>query len=302
MKFTRLGAFTLGVVITAVSVGAVSFVNAAGDATLKACADKKSGAMRYIAKGKCKKTETSLSWNQMGPQGLAGSSGAAGTKGDTGTPGRNGANGSNATLAITEQSVCDGSDAGVVADEVCKIGMTGPGGGQIFYVDYHNVYPTYDYLELAPTDAATGVVWATTVQTCGVTSSSNCQLNSLYNGANIALRETQFGLFGGKKATELIIAKHASVPKSNYAAGVSDDYVSNGLEDWWLPSLGEWETAIENLGFNGLVSNDVNLYWTSSEPRVNAASAFVFTMAWNMEGGSTDKNDLFPRVRAVRGF
>ena len=72
MKFTRLGAFTLGIVITAASVGAVSFVNAAGNATLKACADKKTGVMRYIAKGKCKKTETALSWNQMGIQGTAG--------------------------------------------------------------------------------------------------------------------------------------------------------------------------------------------------------------------------------------
>jgi hypothetical protein len=50
MKFNRLGAFTLGVVITAVSVGAVSFVNAAGDKTLKACANKKTGVMRYISK------------------------------------------------------------------------------------------------------------------------------------------------------------------------------------------------------------------------------------------------------------
>ena len=78
MKFTRLGAFTLGVVITAASVGAVSFVNAAGDANIKACADKKTGVMRYIAKGKCKKTETSLSWGQMGPQGLPGATGATG--------------------------------------------------------------------------------------------------------------------------------------------------------------------------------------------------------------------------------
>ena len=79
MKFNRLGAFTLGVVITAVSVGAVSFVNAAGNGTLKACANKTSGAMRYISKGSCKKTETSLSWNQMGPQGLPGSAGTAGS-------------------------------------------------------------------------------------------------------------------------------------------------------------------------------------------------------------------------------
>lgn len=81
MKFNRLSAFTLGVIITAASVGAVTYVNAAGDATLKACANKTSGAMRYISKGSCKKTEKSLSWNQMGPQGLAGTAGAAGTNG-----------------------------------------------------------------------------------------------------------------------------------------------------------------------------------------------------------------------------
>lgn len=98
MKFTRLGAFTLGVVITAVSVGAVSFVNAAGDKQLKACANKTTGVMRYIPRGSCKKTETSLSWNQMGLQGLPGAAGtngtdgAAGTKGDTGAVGTNGQN------------------------------------------------------------------------------------------------------------------------------------------------------------------------------------------------------------------
>jgi hypothetical protein len=72
MKFNRLSAFTLGVIITATSVGAVTYVNAAGDATLKACANKTTGAMRYISKGSCKKTEKLLSWNQMGPQGANG--------------------------------------------------------------------------------------------------------------------------------------------------------------------------------------------------------------------------------------
>jgi hypothetical protein len=92
MQFNRLSAFTLGVIITAASVGAVSFANAAGDATLKACANKTTGAMRYISKGSCKKTEKLLSWSQMGPQGLPGSDG---TKGDTGTAGTNGSNGQN---------------------------------------------------------------------------------------------------------------------------------------------------------------------------------------------------------------
>jgi hypothetical protein len=93
MKFNRLGAFTLGVVITAVSVGAVSFVNAAGNGTLKACANKTTGLMRYISKGSCKKTETTLSWNQMGPTGLSGSAGTNGTAGANGTNGSAGAKG-----------------------------------------------------------------------------------------------------------------------------------------------------------------------------------------------------------------
>ena len=72
MAFNRFGTFTLGVIIAAVSVGAVSFANAAGDAKIKACANKKTGVMRYIAKGPCKKTEKSLSWGQMGPSGANG--------------------------------------------------------------------------------------------------------------------------------------------------------------------------------------------------------------------------------------
>jgi hypothetical protein len=94
MQFNRLSAFTLGVIITAASVGAVSYANATGNKTLKACANKSTGAMRYISKGSCKKTETSLSWSQMGIQGLPG---VAGAKGDTGAAGTNGTNGSNGT-------------------------------------------------------------------------------------------------------------------------------------------------------------------------------------------------------------
>ena len=94
MQFNRLSAFTLGVIITAASVGAVTYANAAGNGTLKACANKTTGVMRYISKGSCRKTETSLSWSQMGPQGLPG---AAGAKGDTGAAGANGSNGTNGT-------------------------------------------------------------------------------------------------------------------------------------------------------------------------------------------------------------
>ena len=74
MKFS-FKSFAIGFACAALSLGAVTYVNAASNATLKACANKKTGAMRYISKGSCKKTEKALSWNQMGPQGVAGTNG-----------------------------------------------------------------------------------------------------------------------------------------------------------------------------------------------------------------------------------
>ncbi len=91
----RFAAFTLGVIVTAVSIGAVNFASAAGDVTIKTCANKKTGVMRYISKGSCKKTEKTLSWNQMGPQGQAGATGAAGVDGGRGATGSAGVNGQN---------------------------------------------------------------------------------------------------------------------------------------------------------------------------------------------------------------
>ena len=87
--------FAIGFCCATLSLGAVTYANAAGNTTLKACASKATGTMRYISKGSCKKTETSLSWNQMGPQGLAGTAGVTGAIGIAGAPGANGTNGQN---------------------------------------------------------------------------------------------------------------------------------------------------------------------------------------------------------------
>ena len=45
--------------------------------TITACADKRTGAMRYVANGKCNaRTETRVQWNQTGPAGATGASGS----------------------------------------------------------------------------------------------------------------------------------------------------------------------------------------------------------------------------------
>jgi hypothetical protein len=121
MKFS-FRSFVIGFGCAALSLGAVTYANAASNGTLKACANKSTGAMRYISKGSCKKTETSLSWSQMGPQGLPGAAGAAGTsgtdgaKGDSGTAGSNGTAGTNGTNGQNLFLVnSDGSEVGQIA-------------------------------------------------------------------------------------------------------------------------------------------------------------------------------------------
>ena len=51
------------------------------------CYNKKTGALRYLVKGTCKKTEQKLSIGQVGPQGPAGATGATGPAGPTGPAG-----------------------------------------------------------------------------------------------------------------------------------------------------------------------------------------------------------------------
>jgi hypothetical protein len=78
----------------------------------------------------------------------------------------------------------------------CAVGDTGPGGGKVFYVRASggtftstgsDCNTTCKYLEAAPTDQSTGIVWATTALFCYATASdsgtSDCQANSIYSNA-----------------------------------------------------------------------------------------------------------------------
>jgi len=303
-------------VIVGTAIGGIGGVIAASSTSSKivACANKTTGAMRYSKSAKCAKTETKVSWNLAGTNGAAGAkgetgtAGAAGAKGDTGT---NGTDGTNATLAITQQSVCDGTDADTVANEVCKVGMTGPGGGLIFFVDYNNEYATYDYLEAAPTDGvfassvATGV-WATTTTKCGATApqATNCQTATIYTETGVGLatiKGLHRGLFGGKAATAAIVARMETgtpTAKNTYAAGVADDYVANGITDWWLPSKDELQKMQENLNNKGVGGFAADGYWSSSEIAERVALYQDFSYG---DQGTFYKSSTY-YVRPVRAF
>ena len=307
------GVLLLVGVLAGVTVGGgVGVIAASSSKSVTVCANKKTNVLRYAKNGKCTATETKVVLNQTGTNGIAGAkgdTGAAGTAGAAGAKGDTGTAGVNATLAITQQSVCDGSDADTVANEVCKVGMTGPGGGLIFFVDYNNEYATYDYLEAAPTDGvfassvATGV-WATTTTNCGATApqATNCQTATIYTETGVGLatiKGLHRGLFGGKAATAAIVARHdaGSVAKNTYAAGVADDYVANGITDWWLPSKDELQKMQENLNNKGVGGFASGYYWSSSE--------HVADLAWvqSFSNGDQGYSKTFPSyVRPVRAF
>ena len=116
--------FVAGVLTGAVIVGGVGVVSAVtgADPPIVACANKKTGAMRYSTRGSCKKTENRLTLQPLsalsstqvagpkgdtgtaGPQGdtgPVGPAGASGSKGDTGAPGEPGPQGDPGTQGAT---------------------------------------------------------------------------------------------------------------------------------------------------------------------------------------------------------
>jgi hypothetical protein len=318
--------------------GGVSVVASSSSKSVTVCVDK-ANFMRYSKTNKCARGEKRVAIGQTGAAGTKGDTGAAGTKGDTGAAGTKGDTGAAGTkgdtgpagtkgdtgpagtkgdtgpagssaVLITPQAVCDGSDANTTFDEVCKIGMKGPGGGLIFFVDYNNEFETYDYLEAAPTDALFpsgegGGVWATAVLNCGPSPRNyNCQTYSIYTETNVALATIlgrHRGLFGGKAATEAIVARHdaGSIAKNTYAAGIADTYEANGKTDWWLPSKDEMGKMAENLNNRGLGSFRALTYWTSSEHGSENGYQYNFEFGYSTKNIKQSGNIY---VRPVRGF
>ena len=301
MKFS-FKSFAIGFACAALSLGAVTYANAAGGKTLKACANKTTGVMRYISKGSCKKTETSLSWNQMGPQGLPGSAGtngtagakgdngAAGAKGDTGTTGTKGdtgvkgdtgtagSNGANTNSQI--KNIC--GDNGTTA---CAIGLKGPGGGIVFMTPSTLGNTTGLFYEAAPT------TWSSPL---GDPVSAWCNNSTALLG--VASNLTGTGAMDGANKTAVML----SVCTSG-AANLVDAYTVtvNGVVygDWFLPSKGE----LNQMWVKKTAIGDVldGSYWSSSE--------YVANAAWFQDCAGTGDQGDNPKtqtnyVRPVRAF
>jgi hypothetical protein len=259
--------------------------------------------LRQTGKQTCEKSEVRLIWNQAGVAGttgvtgatgvtgVAGATGATGVTGVTGATGATGAtgpagtNGTNATVAITQLSVCDGSDDGTVADELCKIGMRGPGGGLIFFVDYNDQYPSFcatgdcNYLEASPANATSGAWCSNTLSDLGLTGWDKSAVGAGRTNTTTADTTCTSGA--------VQIAVDYTAPSFN---GVAKD-------DWWLGSIGEMMLMYTNLRQAGVGGFSADIHWSSSEGGA--------TQAWyqNFGGGQVNggKSNSYS-VRPVRAF
>ncbi len=220
-----------------------------------------------------------------GAAGPAGSAGAAGPAGSAGATGATGATGAAGGSAITELLLCDGSDAGTVADEKCKVGMTGPGAGIIFFVDYYDQYSGFNYLEAAPSSCVASKQWSSD-QTHSVTASSG------WSGRAVGT--------GKANTTAMLTSSGSYVADTSGAAFHAHNCAAGSKSDWFLPSVGEMALFSQNA--QGLGSNTENSYWTSSQwGSGDATLAYTYSTDDNALK-SFNKNLSYYQVMPVRSF
>ena len=247
----------VGVLAGATVGGGVGVFAASETKSVTVCANKKTNMLRYSKNGKCTKTETKVELNQTGTDGI---SGPAGAKGDTGPAGPAGPAGASGSGAITQLKVCDGTDAGTTADELCKIGMTGPGGGHIFFVDYNDQYAGFNYLEAAPAGWGNGIAVISGETTGTLTK------DPILNWCSET--ETGFGFSTWKYqavGAGSTITNALDNTCTNGAIRAALDYVGGTKTDWFLPSYGELMMMNFTLAQAGVGDFEYDLYVSSSE-------------------------------------
>ena len=220
----------------------------------------------------------------------------------------------------------------------CTVGVdTGPGGGPVFYYSATAFTSTGSdcgtnchYLEAAPSDQSSGIVWATTAAACynsgSTTSSNDCQGNSIYSGdssaqaaSRTAATEIGMGMANTNQAYARVTTAGGALT-TNYAVGIAWAYANNSKTDWFLPSKLELNqmcryatyltvdnTATTCTGMTGSIRSgfSTNGYWSSSENDVNdgLSRAWALSFASGMFGGPFDPAKfLTVRLRPVRAF
>ena len=184
------------------------------------------------------------------------------------------------TGSFTQLYIC-----GTSGKEICKVGAVGPGGGTIFFVDYHDIYTDFHYLEVGPATWAGSKGIDPTAPWCSNISSKIETLLTAWSSRAVGV-----GL-----SNTAIMLKNCTFGAANLVA----DYNASPQakkRDWFLPSIGGLMLISQNLqGLAGFLDSD---YWSSSG--YSNIGGWVQSMDHGYQGNAT--KDIFYHVRPVRCF
>jgi len=214
----------------------------------------------------------------------------------------------------------------IVTPAAYALGAAGPGGGKIYYIapnaDGFNCGEAFTstcfYLEVAPSDWITGsdaMPWA-------ITAYVSNNIAAIPDGGGFS--DASFDSIGrGWQYSKAIVDQNVNPydPATNrFAAGAARAYISQGLNDWYLPSTAELNTLCQwsrgltqsfttpcsggsnNSPTYGAESSALGgTYWSSSE---NGASNNGKISLINAQGGvaGSTKDTAGNRVRPIRAF
>jgi hypothetical protein len=117
--------------VLAVGVGGGYALAASNDKTITVCADKSTGILHLKTHGRCKSSQTRVTWNQQGPPGPQGAQGAQGATGATGAQGLQGPQG-RAGVTVWANVADDGT---VVAGQGLSVQHVSAGTYQVTVTD-----------------------------------------------------------------------------------------------------------------------------------------------------------------------
>ena len=129
-----------------------------------------------------------------------------------------------------------------------NIGDTVPAGGLIFYVNPNYETDGWRYLEAAPSDQSTEILWD--------------------YGRDVATGATATVVGTGQANTQTIVK---ALGAGSYAAQLCNDLTQGGYSEWFLPSKDELNEMYENLYLKGLGGFASGFYWSSSENHAHTA-------------------------------
>jgi hypothetical protein len=159
----------------------------------------------------------------------------------------------------------------------CAVGDVGPGGGVVFYSRTSGTFSdsyTFSYLDMGmPRTSIVSV-------SLGSADVSGLQFDYLEAAPSSAIvtrsqasadgaTGTSFALGAGQANTNLFLQQFSADTATNNASFYANDYVSNGLSDWFLPSVDELALLsirhLKNeLGLNDPFPQTNIFFWSSS--------------------------------------